>query len=357
VSDPTPDDSKSTAVRKYLTGLMEARSIPGLQIAIVRNGAIEMLDMMGLANIEHQVPVMRESIFSINSMAKAFTGIAVMQLVEDGKLDLEAPISHYLDGLPEGWKPIRVRQLATLNAGVPEMMVYTAQSNVALLGDGSEDGAWQAAYSAPMEYPTGQGYAYTQTNYALLGRIIEQLSGTSFAEFVARRQFAIAGMPHTHFFTDQDIVANRANTYMSISVDGDPAGKITNSHLNWPRVLWPAAGLHSTAVDIANWLVALQRGALLAQASSIEMLHTAPPLHDGRPGVWGIGWHIGRSAAGRVPAPGGGAKAQVVLYPDGLAVILLTNLLGAFPEHLAPVSANEIDLSFIDPIAKLYTSW
>src|SRR3546814_15755956 len=86
-------------------------------------------------------------------------------------------------------------------------------------------------------------------------------------------------------------------------------------------------------------------------------LFTAPPLHDGRPGVWGIGWHIGRSAAGRVPAPGGGAKAQVVLYPDGLAVILLTNLLGAFPEHLAPVSAHEIDLSFIDPIAELYTSW
>src|SRR3546814_5940085 len=110
--------------------------------------------------------------------------------------------------------------------------LYTAQSNVALLGDGTEDGAWQAAYAAPMEYPTGQGYAYTQTNYALLGRIIEQLSGTSFADFVARRQFAVADMPHTRFFTDQDIVPNRANTYMSISVDGDPTGKITNSHLN-----------------------------------------------------------------------------------------------------------------------------
>lgn len=357
MNNPPSDRSTRAAVRRYLTELMEARGIPGLQLAIVRNAGIELLDMMGLANIEHHVPVIRESIFSVNSMSKAFTGIAVMQLVEDGKLDLAAPISHYLDGLPEGWKPIRVHQLATLNAGVPEMMVYTAQSNVALLGDGTEDGAWQAAYAAPMEYPTGQGYAYTQTNYALLGRIIEQLSGTSFADFVARRQFAVAGMPHTRYFTDQDIVPNRANTYISISVDGDPTGKITNSHLNWPRVLWPAAGLHSTAEDLANWIIALQRGALLTRASGIDTLFTAPPLHDGRPGVWGIGWHIGRSAAGRVPAPGGGAKAQVVLYPDGLAVILLTNLLGAFPEHLAPVSAHEIDLSFIDPIAELYTSW
>src|SRR3546814_13770144 len=86
-----------------------------------------------------------------------------------------------------------------------------------------------------MEYPTGQGYAYTQTNYALLGRIIEQLSGTSFADFVARRQVAVADMPHTRFFTDQDIVPNRANPYMSIRVDGAPTGQITNSHLNWPR--------------------------------------------------------------------------------------------------------------------------
>src|SRR3546814_13910138 len=74
-------------------------------------------------------------------------------------------------------------------------------------------------------------------------------------------------MPHTRFFTDQDIVPNRANTYMSISVDGDPTGKITNSHLNWPRVLWPAAGLHSTAEDLANWIIALQRGALLTRRS------------------------------------------------------------------------------------------
>src|SRR3546814_11836023 len=94
VNNPPSDQSTRAAVRRYLSGLMEARAIPGLQIAIVRNAGIELLDMMGLANIEHHVPVIRESIFSVNSMSKAFTGIAVMQLVEDGKLDLAAPISH-----------------------------------------------------------------------------------------------------------------------------------------------------------------------------------------------------------------------------------------------------------------------
>lgn len=349
-------DTSSGPVRDYLCKLMEDRGIPGLQVAVVRDGKIELLDTIGIANVEHQVPVIHESIFSINSMAKAFTGIAVMQLVEDGLLDLSATISTYLDGLPSHWQAITVRQLATLTAGVPEIMVYTADNNVTVIGDGTEEGAWKAAYAAPMEYPTGQGYSYNQTSYALLGKIIERLSGKPFADFLAERQFAVARMTNTHYFTDQDIVPNRADTYMIINADGTPAGKVFKSALNWPPVLRPAAGLHSTTEDLANWVIALRGGALLKEASSIDTMLTVPPLHDGRPGIWGIGWLHGRSAAGRVPAPGGGAKSQVVLYPDGLAVVLLTNLLGAFPEHLAPVRAEEIDLGFIDPIAEHFAS-
>lgn len=343
-------------IRDYLTRLMADRGIPGLQLAVVRDGAIAVLGALGVANVEHQVPVTSQSIFSINSMAKAFTGIAVIQLVEDGLLDLSAPLSTYLDDLPAHWQAITVRQLATLTAGVPEIMIYTAESNVALIGDGTEEGAWRAAYAAPMEYPTGEGYSYNQTSYALLGRIVARLSGTAFTDFVAARQFAVAGMANTLYVNDNDILPNRANTYMSISVDGEPTGRVSNSHINWPPVLRMAAGLQSTAADLANWVLALQRGQLLKDRSSIDTLLTAPPMHDGRPGVWGIGWHVGQSAVGRVPAPGGGAKAQVALYPDGLAVVLLTNLLGAFPEHLAPVRAESIDLTFVDPIAAHFAS-
>jgi CubicO group peptidase (beta-lactamase class C family) len=325
-------------VSDYLRSLMEARSIPGLQIAVIRNGRIELLDKMGIANVEHRVPVSHESIFSINSMAKAFTGVGVMQLVEDGQLNLLAPISTYLDDLPEHWRAITVHQLATLTAGVPEIMVYTSDNNLRLIGDGTEESAWQTAYTAPMEYPTGRGYSYNQTSYALLGKIIEGLSGKSFTDFVADRQFAVA------------------DTYMNITTDGEPAGKMFKSALNWPTVLRPAAGLHSTAEDLANWVIALQSGVLLKKTSSIDKMLTVPPMYDARPGIWGIGWHLGKSVMGDVPAPGGGAKAQVVLYPEGLGIVLLTNLLGAFPEHLAPVRAEQIDLAFIDPIARYFSS-
>lgn len=337
-------------LRQHLQRLMEDRGAPGLQIAAVRDGKIEMLDSLGLANLEHQVPVTDQSIFSINSMSKAFTGIAVMQLVEDGKLDLSAPIATYLSGLPEAWQQITVLQLATLTSGVPEMMVYTADFNVTLIGDGSEEGAWDAAYAAPMEYPTGRGYRYTQTNYALLGKIIGAVSGCHFTKFIAERQFAVAGMTDTHYVTDRDIVRNRANSYMNITAEGAPAGEMFNSVLNWPTVLQTAAGLHSTAKDLANWVIALKQGNLLSP-ESIGILNQAVAFHDGRPGIWGIGWLQGKSGGGIVPCPAGGAKAQLVLYPDGLALILLTNLIGAFPEHLAPVTGDYIDLSFMDAIA------
>lgn len=349
-------EPSSGKLREYLRGLMAERSIPGLQVAVVRNDKIELLDTLGVANLEHQVPATHKSVFSINSMAKAFTGVAVMQLVESGQLDLSAPLSRYLDNLPETWGSIRVRQLATLTSGLPEIMVYTADSSVALIGDGSEEGAWKAAYAARFEFPAGEGYRYTQTNYALLGKIIDRLSGKPFTEFIAERQFAAAGMPSTRYVNDHDIVPNRANTYMSISVDGEPAGRIFNSHINWPPLLRTAAGLHSTAEDLANWIIALQRGALLKRPSSVETMRSPTPLHDGKPGIWGIGWLVGRSYAGLLSAPGGGAKAQVVLYPDGLTIVLLTNLIGAFREHLAAVTASEIDLSFIDPIARHYAS-
>jgi CubicO group peptidase (beta-lactamase class C family) len=335
---------------------MEERNIPGLQVAVVQKGRIELVDALGVSNLELNVPVTQKSVFSINSMAKAFTGVAVMQLVEAGELDLSASIATYLHDIPAAWRPISVRQLVTLSSGVPEIMTYTADTNVVLVGDGSEESAWKTVYAAPMMYAPGQGYSYTQTNYALLLKIIESLSKKPFTEFVAERQLAVAGMRSTRYANDQDILPHRASTYISVTGTGEPTGKVSNSHINWPPILRSAAGLQSTAEDLANWIIALKGGSLFKDPSSLATLLTPTPLYDGRPGIWGIGWVIGRSGVGRVPSPGGGAKAQIVMYPDDLSVVLVTNLLGAFREHLAVPAGEEVNLAFMDPIAACYAS-
>ena len=89
-------------LREQLTRLMEERHVPGLQAVVLRDGAVVASETLGMANLEHDVAVTQESVFSINSMAKAFTGVALMQLVEAGDLDLDAPVSRYLDAVARG---------------------------------------------------------------------------------------------------------------------------------------------------------------------------------------------------------------------------------------------------------------
>jgi len=89
---------RADSVEAFLQTQMVKRRIPGLQVAVVRDGRILFLGAYGLANVEHSVPATNRTIFSINSATKAFTGVAIMQLVEEGKLDVAAPVSRYLDG-------------------------------------------------------------------------------------------------------------------------------------------------------------------------------------------------------------------------------------------------------------------
>lgn len=98
---------------------MSERRIPGLQVAVVRHEKIVLLRSYGVADLQHSVPVNDRSIFPINSCTKAFTGVAIMQLVEQGKIDLASPVSAYLEGLPESWRHVKVRQLPSHASGVP----------------------------------------------------------------------------------------------------------------------------------------------------------------------------------------------------------------------------------------------
>src|SRR5215468_5458528 len=106
-------------VDTYLRSQMQKRGIPGLQIAVVRHGKIVKLAAYGLANVQDSIPTTNQTLFTINSITKAFTGVAIMQLVEAGKLDLAARVSSYLDNLPAAWQAVTIRQLLTHTSGLP----------------------------------------------------------------------------------------------------------------------------------------------------------------------------------------------------------------------------------------------
>jgi CubicO group peptidase (beta-lactamase class C family) len=325
--------TKPTAdIEAYLKGRMEKRRIPGLQVAVVRGGKIVMLGAYGTANIQNEVPVTERTVFSINSATKTFTGVAIMQLAEEGKLDVSAPISRYLDGLPDKWQSITVRQLLTHVSGLPDILDFSTGGTGRLLGDGSDESAFAAVQKLPMDFPTGERYRYNQTNYVLLGKIIDKLNGKPFAEFIRERQFVAAGMTSAVIGDSRDVVPGRAQSYRYYKT-ADGKDVIGNAWDDFPQFLRTAGGINATAEDIARWIIALESGKLLKK-ENLATLWTPGVFNNGSPTPWALGWPtISRPEHPAVAGIGGRRSAFYVYPDDDLAVVILTNLSGANPEE------------------------
>src|ERR1043166_8074290 len=115
----TMSSAFADTIDDYLQTEMKARRIPGLALAVVRNGAVVKMQGYGFANLEHDVAVTPDTVFELASLTKQFTATAIMVLVEEGKVQLEDPVSRHLPGAPDTWKDITVRHLLTHTAGLP----------------------------------------------------------------------------------------------------------------------------------------------------------------------------------------------------------------------------------------------
>ncbi|MEX0144060.1 beta-lactamase family protein [Massilia sp. LMS1-1-1.1] len=322
-------------IAAFVRSEMQERQIPGLQLAVIQHGKVVLKRNFGLASLQYQVPVTGTSLFSINSATKAFAGVAVMQLVQEGKIDLAAPIGQYLTDLPVAWRAVTVTQLLNHTSGLPDVLDQRSGKLVGPLPDDA-DAAWTAVQALVVEAPPGQRYRYNQTNYVLLAQLIERLGGQPFTTFIQRRQFDVAGMRHSGFGDAKDVVANKASSY----VLGRGGNGYRNVIEDFPLFMRAGAGINSNAGELANWLIALQSGRLLAPAS-VERLWQPTSLNDGKPAPWALGWPtIGRDGHRAVAGIGGGRSAFYVYPNDGLAVIILSNLAGGQPEQLIDTVAG-----------------
>ncbi|MBC8082073.1 MAG: beta-lactamase family protein, partial [Hymenobacter sp.] len=185
---------------------MAERRIPGLQLAVVRHGQMVLSKSYGLANLQDSTRVDRRTIFPINSCTKVFTSVAIMQLVEAGKIRLSAPVAVYLDSLPEAWRPVTIRQLLTHTSGLPDLFNLLDANTGGLVGLKNERASWEKLKSQPMEFAPGKSFSYNQTNGYLLGKIITKAYGKPFVDVFAEKEFRPAGMTHTLFGDSRDVI-------------------------------------------------------------------------------------------------------------------------------------------------------
>ncbi|KRG65851.1 beta-lactamase [Stenotrophomonas terrae] len=331
-------DDANQAARRFMATTMKERGIPAMQVAVVKDGRVVFSEVSGLANVENQIAATRSTLFPINSATKAFTGVAMMQLVEAGQVDLDAPISTYLQQLPSAWQGIRVRQLLAHTSGLPDIV-----DGNGLVGGGSEAQAWQRVEQLPMQAAPGAQFVYNQTNYALLARIIAQCSGGSYEDYLAARQFKPLGMRHARFGDSYDLVPNAATMYSFFPRSSDAANapaRLSHWFYDMPHGLWAGGGIQITADELALWLAALLQHRVL-RADSLARMWTPERLNDGSEGDWAAGWPVSTLQGRRQISSFGGARSAFVVYPEeGLAVVVLTNLVGANPQQFTAQIAD-----------------
>jgi CubicO group peptidase (beta-lactamase class C family) len=315
-------------VQAYLETEMKAGKIPGVSLAVIRNGEIVLAKGYGYANVEHQAPVKPETIFQSGSMGKQFTATAVMLLMEDGKLAIDDKLTKYFPDSPEAWRNITIRHLLTHTSGMtdyPEGFDFRR--------DYTEDELYQRAKQIPLAFQPGDKWSYSNIGYMMLGILIHRVSGKFYGDFLHERVFKPLGMTSTRVISEADIIPNRAAGYRL------DKGELKNQGWVSPSLNTTADGaLYMNVYDMAKWDAALY-GEKILKRSSLEQMWTPVKLNNGQTHPYGFGWSLGNVRGHRFVQHGGawqGFKAQIIRYlDDKLTVVLFANQIRANQFKLA----------------------
>jgi CubicO group peptidase (beta-lactamase class C family) len=310
-------DSVDTFVREFI----RRHNVPAAAISVVHHGRVVKAAGYGLANLELNVPATEHSVFEIGSISKQVSAEAVMMLVEEGKLALDDPLSKYLPGLPHEWSGIRLRHLLTHTSGLPDWEADTAFSYRREYTT-AEFVAFVARH--PLDFPPGSRFAYTNSAFPLLGKVVEKVSGVPYERFVTERVFKPAGMLETRIRHQPAVVPNHAAGY----VDHD--GVLENGEPLRPAILAPNGGVLSTAVDMARWNIALTNG-VLVKPTTMALMTTPVRFNDGTSFSGGIAWFLDEFRGHHMVLHNGSTVAgySSVIYrylDDDLSVVVLFNI-------------------------------
>ena len=249
-------------IDNYIKEIVETNEIPGLAIAVIKNGKVIYKQNYGKSSIEENKIVDKESIFRLYSTTKLISAVGVFQLIEKDKLSLEDKISKYLDNLPKEWQEIKIKNLLTHSSGLPDIVKF---EDIPYSLDGNEK--WKRLYKKPMEFEVGNHYSYNQTNYVLLSKIIEKITGLSFDEYVMKNQFPTTKKGVVFSANSSEFINNRVvhhifnfknKRYERFNADH---GKIHNS----------GSGLNISLKEFIDWNERLDNNILLNSKTKSAM--------------------------------------------------------------------------------------
>ena len=307
-----------------------ADGMPGASVMVIQDGEPVFSRGYGLANVEDGVPVRSSTNFRLASVTKQFTATAVLILVDRGLVGLDDPIRRYFPAFPEFTEKVTIRHLLQHNSGIEDYEpIYGDPFPEQILDRGVVDiiSATEGTYFEP-----GSQYRYSNSAYAILSVLVEDLSGQSFPQFLADNIFGPAGMKNTVAFRKgETTVTNRALGYTVVG-----ATVANTDQSAWSAVLGDG-GIYSSTDDLLQWDRALYDNDILPE--DLWSAAWTPGLED-----YGFGWWIDEYRGHRRIRHYGstsGFRNFMQRFPDRrLTVIVLTNRAGPDVQPLAEKVAD-----------------
>jgi CubicO group peptidase (beta-lactamase class C family) len=289
-----------------------ARGTPGLALTVA-------------VDVKERVPVWPTTKFRIGSISKPLTAVGLMELVQSGKLDLDAPIQKYVPSFPEKGAVITVRMVAGHLGGIRHYKgdEFGIQRHYANVTEGLA-----IFKDDPLVSPPGTKFNYSSYGYNLLSAAVESASGQDFLSYMQANVFAPFGLVHTAPDLNSQIVEQRSRFYeLPKDRPVENAPYVDNSYK------WAGGGFLSTAEDLVRFGSALLQPGIL-NAQSMKVMFTSQRTDTGEETGYGIGWGITKSSSGQqiYEHSGGsvGGHSQLLIYPGTRVVVaLVTNLTGA----------------------------
>jgi CubicO group peptidase (beta-lactamase class C family) len=278
----------------------------------------------GMADLEWGNANAPDVKFRLGSLTKQFTATLVLLLQQDGKLKIDAPVSTYLPDAPKAWEKITLAELLGHTSGIPSftamkefrrwsMSPHTTEEELGLFRD------------KPLDFEPGSKFAYSNSNFEVLGAVIEKVSGKKYADLLRERIFEPLGMKDSGLDTDELILPKRAQGYRP-----GPKGLVL-ARSESMTVPWAAGSIYSTTGDLLKWERGLFGGKVLS-AESLKAM-TTPGKGD-----YGLGVFVRDKDGHKVVGHGGaieGFNTNLLYVPDRrIAVVVLSNVSGAAPDEM-----------------------
>jgi CubicO group peptidase (beta-lactamase class C family) len=313
----------SEAIQKYrdfLNLYMTWDKVPGLSVGFLKDGTV-WVEGFGYSDLENSVLAKPESAYRLASITKTITAIAVLQLVERGKIDLDAEVQTYVPYFPKKKWPITIRQLLGHIGGISHYNNYEREGHIKVHKNTRE--ALAIFQDFPLVAEPGTRYNYSTYGYNLLGAVVEGASGQPYGEYIKKHIFDPLGMTNSRLDDPMDIIPNRVRGYRLIE------GQLKNSEFVNISSRFAGGGTRSTVVDLLKYAIGILDRKLL-KTETYRQMFTPMALKNGKYTTYGMGWNV-HPMNGHFRIHHGGSQAEtktflLILPTERFALAIASNL-------------------------------